>query len=99
MEVEVVNGEGSDLSDVSPTVIKVIGCGGGGSNAVNRMIEANIKGVEFIALNTDKQALGRSKAASRLASDRSLHRDLAPAAILKSGKKPRRKTRKKFLIF
>ena len=36
--------------------IKVIGVGGGGTNAVNRMVEAGVKGVEFIAVNTDRQA-------------------------------------------
>ena len=40
-------------------VIKVIGVGGGGCNAVNRMLETNLKGVEYIAINTDQQALGR----------------------------------------
>ncbi|MFD2306569.1 cell division protein FtsZ [Enterococcus termitis] len=43
-------------------VIKVIGVGGGGGNAVNRMIEENVKGVEFIAANTDVQALKNSNA-------------------------------------
>ncbi len=43
-------------------VIKVVGVGGGGTNAVNRMVEAGIKGVEFIAVNTDKQALLMSDA-------------------------------------
>lgn len=43
-------------------VIKVIGVGGGGGNAVNRMIDENVKGVEFIAANTDVQALKNSKA-------------------------------------
>ncbi len=43
-------------------VIKVVGVGGGGTNAVNRMVEAGIKGVEFIAINTDKQALLMSDA-------------------------------------
>ena len=42
--------------------IKVVGCGGGGNNAVNRMIEEGLKNVEFIAINTDKQGLGVSKA-------------------------------------
>jgi len=42
--------------------IKVIGVGGGGNNAVNRMIESGVRGVEFIALNTDRQALNASKA-------------------------------------
>ncbi|MGB0873027.1 MAG: hypothetical protein ACPGYP_07825, partial [Solirubrobacterales bacterium] len=38
-------------------VIKVVGVGGGGTNAVNRMVDAGLKGVEFIAVNTDAQAL------------------------------------------
>ncbi len=46
--------------------IKVIGVGGGGNNAVNRMISTNIRGVEFIAVNTDNQALNTSCAAKRL---------------------------------
>ncbi|NLW56907.1 MAG: cell division protein FtsZ [Firmicutes bacterium] len=46
--------------------IKVVGVGGGGTNAVNRMIEAGLQGVEFIAINTDGQALLRSKADVRL---------------------------------
>ena len=47
--------------------IKVIGVGGGGGNAVNRMIASDVKGVEFIAINTDKQALRRSVANKQLA--------------------------------
>lgn len=43
-------------------VIKVVGCGGGGNNAINRMIDAGVRGVDFIALNTDSQALAMSKA-------------------------------------
>ena len=46
--------------------IKVIGVGGAGGNAVNRMVEENIKGVEFIAANTDMQALDLSQADTRL---------------------------------
>ena len=46
--------------------IKVIGVGGGGNNAVNRMISTNIRGVEFIAVNTDNQALNTSCAAKKL---------------------------------
>ena len=46
--------------------IKVIGVGGGGSNAVDRMITMGVKGVEFITVNTDSQALERSKASTRL---------------------------------
>lgn len=50
----------------SPTVIKVVGVGGGGSNAVNRMIAAGVQNVEFCAVNTDLQALQRSNAEVRL---------------------------------
>ncbi|MEG6572259.1 cell division protein FtsZ [[Clostridium] cellulosi] len=46
--------------------IKVVGVGGGGNNAVNRMINSNIKGVEFIAINTDKQALSLSQATHKI---------------------------------
>ena len=46
--------------------IKVIGVGGGGSNAIDRMIEANLQGVEFIAVNTDSQALYLSKAENKI---------------------------------
>ncbi|HKT37725.1 MAG TPA: hypothetical protein VJR48_05095, partial [Ktedonobacterales bacterium] len=46
--------------------ILTVGVGGGGCNAVNRMIEANVRGVEFIAMNTDAQALGMSHAPTRL---------------------------------
>ena len=43
-------------------IIKVVGVGGGGTNAVNRMVEAGVRGVEFIAVNTDYQVLMQSKA-------------------------------------
>lgn len=66
MEFDVVDNEGSILGNVNPTVIKVIGCGGGGSNAVRNMIEADIKNVDFIAMNTDAQALSKSIAKIRI---------------------------------
>lgn len=47
--------------------IKVIGCGGAGQNTVNRMIESGLEGVEFIAINTDNQALYNSQATIKLA--------------------------------
>jgi cell division protein FtsZ len=50
----------------SPTVIKVIGIGGGGNNAVNRMIASGLTGVQFIAVNTDLQDLNRSNARDRI---------------------------------
>ena len=56
----------NQLDDV--VEIKVIGIGGGGGNAVDRMIAAGVKGVEFIAVNTDRQALLRSKAMQKVQS-------------------------------
>ena len=55
-----------DERPISPTVIKVIGAGGGGSNAVNRMIEAGLQHVEFIVANTDRQALNKSVAENKI---------------------------------
>ncbi|MGI6587550.1 MAG: cell division protein FtsZ [Peptococcia bacterium] len=60
--------------------IKVIGVGGGGSNAVNRMIESGLKGVEFIAINTDLQALHLSKAENRIQIGEKLTRGLGAGA-------------------
>ena len=57
-------------------VIKVVGVGGGGVNAVNRMIEAGLRGVEFIAVNTDAQALLMSDADVKLDIGRELTRGL-----------------------
>ncbi len=50
----------------SPAVLKVIGLGGGGGNAINRMLESEIRGVEFLVANTDIQALEASRCSSRL---------------------------------
>ena len=55
-----------DTSYESAVKIKVVGVGGGGNNAINRMIQTNIRGVEFIAINTDRQALDSSCAAKKL---------------------------------
>lgn len=57
-------------------VIKVIGVGGGGCNAVNRMMEADLKGVQFIAVNTDRQALNRCKAETKIQIGEKLTRGL-----------------------
>lgn len=54
------------VEDVIGAKIKVIGIGGGGGSAVNRMIEAGIEGVEFIAVNTDVQALSNNRAGTKL---------------------------------
>ncbi|MBK5266967.1 MAG: cell division protein FtsZ [Acidimicrobiia bacterium] len=61
-------------------VIKVVGVGGGGVNAVNRMIEAGIRGVEFIAVNTDAQALLMSDADVKLDLGRDITRGLGAGA-------------------
>lgn len=60
--------------------IKVIGIGGAGNNAVNRMVESGIKGVEFIAVNTDRQALLLSKAASKIQIGEKITRGLGAGA-------------------
>lgn len=67
--------------------IKVIGVGGGGSNAVNRMIENGLNGVEFIAVNTDAQALHLSKAETKLQLGGKLTRGLGAGANPEIGKK------------
>lgn len=56
----------------NPTVIKIIGCGGGGSSAVKRMIEAGVNDVEFYVLNTDVQALKKSPAQNKIPIGRKL---------------------------
>ncbi|WP_412542269.1 cell division protein FtsZ [Longispora sp. K20-0274] len=68
-------------------VIKVVGIGGGGVNAVNRMIEVGLKGVEFIAINTDAQALLMSDADVKLDVGRELTRGLGAGANPDVGKK------------
>jgi len=68
-------------------VIKVVGIGGGGVNAVNRMIEVGLKGVEFIAVNTDAQALLMSDADVKLDIGRELTRGLGAGAAPEVGHK------------
>lgn len=67
--MEIIQGHAdvdNGLNPVSPTIIKVVGCGGCGGNAVNTMIDANVMGVQFIAMNTDLQDLRKSKAEFKL---------------------------------
>ena len=68
-------------------VIKVVGIGGGGVNAINRMIEVGLKGVEFIAINTDAQALLMSDADVKLDVGRELTRGLGAGADPEVGRK------------
>jgi cell division protein FtsZ len=55
-----------DEHKTSPVIIKVVGVGGGGMNAVTRMVNSNLKGVQFIIMNTDEQALNRSIVENRV---------------------------------
>lgn len=68
-------------------VIKVVGVGGGGSNAVNRMIEEGLGGVDFIAVNTDSQALNLAKARSRIRIGEKLTRGLGAGGNPEIGRK------------
>jgi len=68
-------------------VIKVIGVGGGGCNAVNRMLETNLQGVEYIAINTDQQALGRCNAETKIQIGEKLTRGLGAGGNPEIGQK------------
>mgnify|MGYP001027235288 CR=1 FL=1 len=73
------NSEENTMLDGTAT-IKVIGVGGAGNNAVNRMVESGIRNVEFIAVNTDRQALLLSKAASKIQIGEKITRGLGAGA-------------------
>ena len=73
--------------------IKVIGCGGGGNNAVNRMIEAGLQGVDFIALNTDKQALVMSQAEHKIQIGEKITKGLGAGANPEIGQKSAEESR------
>jgi len=73
--------------------IKVIGVGGGGNNAVNRMINAGLRGVEFIAINTDKQVLAKSEANTKIQIGEKLTRGLGAGANPEIGEKAANESR------
>lgn len=77
-----------DNQEMQPgtATIKVIGVGGGGGNAINRMIESGLRGVEFIAVNTDRQALESSKANKKIQIGEKLTRGLGAGANPEIGK-------------
>ncbi len=77
--------------------IKVIGVGGGGNNAVNRMIENNVQGVDFIAINTDKQALYSSKAEIKVQIGEKLTRGLGAGANPEIGMKAAEESRNEII--
>ncbi|MBM3804312.1 MAG: cell division protein FtsZ [Acidimicrobiia bacterium] len=90
MKVEVSNQSVKYLLEEGPpngAVIKVIGVGGGGSNAVNRMIAADVQGVEFIVVNTDLQALKMSNAPVRIQIGQKLTSGLGAGANPEVGRK------------
>jgi cell division protein FtsZ len=74
--------------------IKVIGVGGAGSNAVNRMISEGVAGVHFIAMNTDSQALGQSRATKRIQIGEGLTRGLGAGGNPEVGEKAARESEK-----
>ena len=74
-------------------VIKVCGVGGGGTNAVNRMVDAGVRGVEFIAINTDAQALGMCDADVKLHIGGSLTKGLGAGADPRVGREAAEETR------
>jgi len=76
-----------DTKGISPTVIKVVGVGGGGSNGVNRMIAMGLKNVSFVAINTDQQALHSSNAETRFAIGTKLTGGLGAGGIPEIGEK------------
>ena len=78
--------ESNEHFNQKPT-IKVIGIGGGGGNAVNRMIENEVQGVEFVAINTDAQVLRLSKADTRLQIGKMLTRGLGAGADPETGRR------------
>lgn len=73
--------------------IKVIGVGGGGSNAVNRMVESGVQGVTFIAINTDNQALARNKAEIKIQIGEKVTRGLGCGADPSVGEKSAEESR------
>ncbi|MGA4720342.1 cell division protein FtsZ [Fictibacillus nanhaiensis] len=82
-----------DMNMDQLATIKVIGVGGGGSNAVNRMIEHGVQGVEFICVNTDAQALNLSKAPVKMQIGTKLTRGLGAGANPDIGKKAAEESR------
>ncbi len=82
-----------DTENLNPAQIKVIGVGGGGNNAVNRMIEAQVKCVEFIAVNTDKQDLTLSAASQKIQIGEKITKGLGAGANPEVGEKAAEESR------
>lgn len=82
-----------EVEQSSYASIKVVGCGGAGGNAVNRMVEEGLRGVEFISVNTDKQALSMSLAGNRLQIGDKLTKGLGAGAIPDIGRRAAEESR------
>jgi len=82
--------------NTGPAVIKVIGVGGGGCNAINNMIDNPIQGVEYISANTDAQSLANNNAANKIQLGASLTRGLGAGANPDVGRDARWKTARRF---
>src|SRR3990170_1056410 len=84
---------GSSTTQSYLAVIKVVGVGGGGVNAINRMIDAGVRGVEFIAVNTDAQALSMCDADNTIHIGNTLTRGLGAGANPKVGREAAEESR------
>jgi len=73
--------------------IKVVGCGGGGGNAVNRMVESGLRGVEFVAINTDMQALQMSGAQTKIQIGEKVTKGLGAGAVPEVGRRSAEESR------
>ena len=82
----------------NPAKIKVVGVGGGGNNAVNRMIDAGVKCVEFISVNTDKQDLTLSKASQKIQIGAKLTKGLGAGAVPEIGAKAAEESRDEIAV-
>ena len=101
--MKLVRGEDTRVFEFDDSVldqfakIRVIGVGGGGSNAVNRMIDFGLEGVDFIAVNTDAQALLKAKAQKRMQIGEKLTRGLGAGARPEIGEKAAQESREEIL--
>ena len=82
-----------DESQCVPALIKVVGVGGGGNNAVDRMIEQNMNGVEFVAINTDIQDLSKSKSQTKVQIGEKLTKGLGAGGNPEVGQKSAEETK------
>ncbi|MBE5803362.1 MAG: cell division protein FtsZ [Clostridiales bacterium] len=83
----------NDVETSSFASIKVVGCGGGGNNAVNRMVDAGLRGVEFIAINTDRQALAMSGAQTKIQIGEKMTKGLGAGAVPEVGRRAAEESR------